>query len=221
MTLVDGDVKLSHRIAGALIYGRGVNDADYFVKPVINGVREYCPYYKRWSSMFQRCYSENYQKRAYTYKGCEVCKEWWSFMAFRSWMMKQDWRGEKELDKDFIGDGTLYSPNTCVFIDMWLNKAMHERSKVEGQMPMGVVRAGARFRSQFRFEGKWLYKIHNNIQDARAEYLLQKAKYIRSRYAEMCQDVSLACERKLSKLYTDAGLEFSPMKTTGGLDGKK
>ena len=157
--------------AETLIYSRGVNDADYFVKPVINGVREYCPYYKRWTSMFQRCYSTNYQKRAYTYKGCEVCKEWWSFMAFRLWMMKQDWRGDKDLDKDFIGDGKVYSPETCRFIPRWLNKLFTLRENDRGPWPLGVMKGKGRYVS-------CLTSVHGNITSRHATALEAHHAYL-------------------------------------------
>jgi hypothetical protein len=36
-------------------------------------------------------------------------------------MEKQDWQG-KQLDKDLLGDGKLYSPKTCVFVSSRVNK---------------------------------------------------------------------------------------------------
>ncbi len=47
------------------IYGVGTNDANYLV--VNKGVR--CPYYKKWSSMLERCFSKSLHKKHPTYIG--------------------------------------------------------------------------------------------------------------------------------------------------------
>jgi len=67
-----------------LAYGVGRNDADY--KTAVNGER--CPYYRRWSSMLNRCYSASYQNMFPTYIGCTVCKDWLTFSHFRAWMVQ-------------------------------------------------------------------------------------------------------------------------------------
>ena len=41
-----------------LTYGFGVNDAPYQVKPIVNGKRLVCPYYRKWHNMLRRCYSK-------------------------------------------------------------------------------------------------------------------------------------------------------------------
>lgn len=85
------------------------NDAPYDVAG--------CPFYSRWTGILSRCGG----KYDACYGGVKVCKEWQeSFMAFRSWMETQDWEG-RQLDKDLKGDGTLYSPDTCLFVPPWIN----------------------------------------------------------------------------------------------------
>lgn len=131
----------------ALVYGVGINDADYAVTEwetvEVDGVRKkkmvwYCPYHRTWSDMLKRCYSESYQKRKSTYKGCSVCEEWLTFSNFRAWMEKQDWKG-KELDKDFIVEGNkVYSPETCVFISGMLNKFFLSSGASRGEWMIGV-----------------------------------------------------------------------------------
>lgn len=41
-----------------LVYGVGVNDADYVVSPIISGKRHICPFSIKWKDMLARCYSE-------------------------------------------------------------------------------------------------------------------------------------------------------------------
>jgi len=132
----------SEHMVTKLVQGVGVNDADYHIahKLKVNGVwREVwiCPFYKKWKEMLRRCYSDKEHKRHPTYIGCQVCSEWLIFSNFKSWMETQDWEG-KHLDKDLIGDGTLYSPETCVFVSGSVNSFLLDRQLHRGEYPLGV-----------------------------------------------------------------------------------
>lgn len=127
-----------------LICGMGINDADYDVYKTerINGklvIIYRCPYYTRWSSMIERCYSDPYLIKHPTYRGVNVCDEWLSFMTFKSWMEKQDWEG-KHLDKDLLGDGKLYSPETCAFILPKTNYLLKDNKSQRGEYLLGVTK---------------------------------------------------------------------------------
>jgi hypothetical protein len=121
------------------VYGVGINDADYAVKPTgPDGKRLCCPYYRVWNSMLARAYCPKYHARSPTYIGVTVCEEWHSFMAFRAWMETQDWQG-KHLDKDIIAPGNkVYSPDTCVFVPQALNKLLSACAAARGEHPIGV-----------------------------------------------------------------------------------
>lgn len=105
------------------IYGVGISDADYQVSiRDANGVEWRCPFYKVWKNMFARCYSPAYQRNNKTYIGCTIDEKWWSFMAFRVWMVEQDWEGN-DLDKDFIVPGNrVYGPEFCMFLSRKVNQ---------------------------------------------------------------------------------------------------
>ena len=122
-----------------LVYGVGVNDADYFVYGTENHKIVWrCPYYRAWKDMLVRAYSDKYKQRQPTYNGVTVCEEWHSFMRFRAWMIQQDWSG-KELDKDILVPGNkVYSPNTCVFVDKVVNSFLVDRAADRGEWPLGV-----------------------------------------------------------------------------------
>jgi len=81
-----------------LVYGVGINDANYVVTAVLNGKQIRCTYYSTWKNMLERCYSEKYHISHPTYRSCFVCKEWQVFSIFRAWMIQQDWN-DKQLDK--------------------------------------------------------------------------------------------------------------------------
>lgn len=113
-----------------LVYGVGINDANYVVR--------HCPFYKRWKMLLMRCYSEREQEKKPYYKGCKVCEEWLTFTNFRAWMLSQDWEG-KELDKDIITPGNkLYSPENCIFVTQAINSLLTVAKSNKGDLPVGV-----------------------------------------------------------------------------------
>ena len=144
--------------AKKLVYGVGINDADYKVNKtsskMVDGKRVQkiewrCPFYSTWKSMLERCYSEVYQKRKSTYKGCTVCDEWLTFSSFRAWVVQQDYRG-KELDKDILLKGNkVYSPETCVFVSKMVNLFMNDNGATRGKHLIGVSwsEASSKFRA--------------------------------------------------------------------------
>jgi hypothetical protein len=104
-----------------LVYGVGINDAEYMTTPRIKGKQVRCPYYQAWKNMLMRCYCEKYQARYPKYKQCSVSSDWLRFSVFRAWMKKQDWQG-KHLDKDILsGNQKIYSHESCVFVDSSIN----------------------------------------------------------------------------------------------------
>lgn len=108
------------------MYGVGINDADYVTQP--SDKLQRCPIFDRWHSMIRRCYSENSLARHPRYEMVTVCQEWRTFSNFKSWMEMQDWEG-LALDKDILGDGNLYSPETCRFIPQEVNSFFAESTQ--------------------------------------------------------------------------------------------
>lgn len=122
-----------------LVYGVGINDADYPVYSTVSGKQIVCHFYATWTRMLNRCYCEKFHARQPTYIGCSVCDEWLIFSNFKAWMEKQDWRG-KELDKDLLLKGNKnYSPDTCVFVDKLTNGFTRESGATRGEWPIGVA----------------------------------------------------------------------------------
>ena len=121
-----------------LIYGVGVNDANYKLFNVVDGKQVQCPYYSRWANMLKRCYCIKYQESQKTYIGCKVCDEWLTFSNFKSWMQLQDWNG-KYLDKDIIIKGCkVYSPESCAFVDNMTNTFTTDSAASRGDCMIGV-----------------------------------------------------------------------------------
>lgn len=129
-----------------LVYGVGINDADYVVRigetvGYVAGKQKLvwiCPFYQTWKNMLKRCYSEKYQSTKPTYVGCSVVEEWKTFSVFKAWMEKQDWQSN-QLDKDIlILNNREYGPNTCVFVSSVVNNFVTESNAARGKYPIGV-----------------------------------------------------------------------------------
>lgn len=120
------------------VCGIGINDADYILKPIIDGKQTVCPFYRAWSDMIKRCYSQKLQRRSPCYIGCTVTKSWLIFTNFKSWMKLQNWQG-MQLDKDIKVIGNkIYSPDTCLFVSPQINSLLLDRAKSRGACPIGV-----------------------------------------------------------------------------------
>lgn len=126
--------RISKKLGEAIAW----NDADYTVKPTVNGKQVVCPYYLVWSDMLKRVYSRKYQAKRPTYIGVTVCAEWKVFSQFRAWMEQQDWEG-KELDKDLLHPlNRVYKPESCCFVSQHINGLMNDRGAARGSLPQGV-----------------------------------------------------------------------------------
>lgn len=124
-------------MAMKMVCGFGKNDADYPVTRMVSGREVRCPAYRAWTDMLQRAYSAKYHEKQPTYFGVKVCEGWRSFMAFRAWWMSNSVDGY-HLDKDLVGNGKLYSPETCIFVPGWLNGFINSREAARGEWPIGV-----------------------------------------------------------------------------------
>lgn len=173
-----------HSIANRkLVYGVGINDADYQVKPTVNGKKIRCQFYRKWKGMLKRCYSDNYQIKYPTYKGCAVCEEWLIFSNFKSWMVNQDWKN-KDLDKDILITGNkFYSPDTCIFVSHEINMILTDRAAARGKWPIGVCfnKQSNKYQAQCVVGGSKKYLgLFKTPEDASKAYKAFKSKLIRS-----------------------------------------
>lgn len=180
-----------------LLYGVGVNDADYVTqsKRIVghkpDGRRIYktlwtCPFYRSWANMMTRCYNKSALERCKTYQPCSVAEEWHRFSAFKEWMQLQDWKG-KSLDKDLLVPGNkVYGPEFCVFISSRVNTFLIERQSERGPYPIGVYynKRDKRFIAQCNCvdsDGKKIigrYHSADEAHDAWVGYKLEQARLL-------------------------------------------
>lgn len=166
-----------------LSFGGVINDADYTVSPKISGVKVRCPAYTSWKNILIRVFSESYQHKQPTYKGCTICDEWLSFMSYRAWWVK-NYQQDFHLDKDFIKPGNKeYSPEHCIFIPQWINAIVSGHDAKRGDSPIGVTfdkrynlfiaRVGSGKTGEKKYIGSF-----NTQQDAALAYKKEKLNLI-------------------------------------------
>lgn len=181
---------------GTLLYGVGINDAEYQVNTTRekNSKREIvwrCPYYQKWVNMLERAYGPQRP----TYKDVKVCPEWKSFTSFKSWMQTQDWEG-KELDKDLRGDGKLYSPEFCAFVSKKVNMFIHFKVP---ELYRGYWQISVRFPNKTR--KKFRRKSREGVFK---EYYEGKKLALSMLSEEDCpKDIRKAVSQKLDKFYEE------------------
>ena len=170
------------------IFGVGSNDADYAVYSAIDGKQVVCPLYKKWQSMLKRCYCKIELAKHPTYIGCSVTEEWHSFMAFRNWMSKQNWRG-KQLDKDIIEpNNKVYGPETCMFVTASINVLLTDHQAKRGPWPQGVssMKSHKKYVARLKIKSKPTHLgSYSTPEEAHAAYCLAKADYIESFFPEL------------------------------------
>ena len=185
-----------------LVYGVGINDADYNVvrTETIDGKRVRvwtCPFYRVWNSVLERGYSEKLHQKHSTYKSCSVCEEWWIFSKFRKWMEIQDWEG-KQLDKDLLVEGNkVYSPDTCIFVDGKINSFVIDSGAARGEYLIGVCwkKANNKFQA-----------ICNDPFTGKQEYLGLFTDELEAHLAWKARKHEHACKLAESELVSDPRL---------------
>lgn len=185
------------------LYGVGINDADYNTQPMINGKKVWCKFASTWRDMIERCYSANFHEKYPSYKGTTVCEDWKYFSKFREWMEKQNFEG-RQLDKDILGDGTHYSPETCRFITQQTNSVLTKVAKT-GVMPLGVFfeKSSGKYKASCRIQGvlKYLGTFWDK-QTAHKEWQKAKVHAIKLRIdsGEECAEIVAALHNRINIL---------------------
>ena len=118
-----------------LIFGVGINDADYVTSPRVCGKANQCKVYVKWQNMLKRAYYTRSQLPSY--QGVSVCSEWHRFSNFKKWH-DANYIPEWQLDKDILTDMKEYAPDTCLFVPSWLNSFITDRKLWRGEFPIGV-----------------------------------------------------------------------------------
>ena len=120
------------------VFGVGVTG----LEPTVDENGKMLNSYKCWQNMLERCYSDKYQKKYPTYKGCYVSEGWLYYPNFKNWYDNNYYEinnQTSQLDKDIlIKYNKVYSPDTCVFVPNFINSLFIKCQKSRGDFPVGV-----------------------------------------------------------------------------------
>lgn len=104
-----------------------------------------------WKNMIRRIYN-GYGRFAKCYENCVICEEWLDYGVFKNWYENQRGCGLKyELDKDLLGNGATYSPDTCCLLPREINSMIVNRTRKERELPTGVYKSGTKFTTRVCF----------------------------------------------------------------------
>jgi len=183
------------------VYGVGINQ-----KGAYNSYRDEKAY-KLWKSILQRCYSEKSLVKFPTYRGCRVCDEWVYFQNFASWFYGNYIEGFT-IDKDILGDGKLYSPETCCFVPNHINNILNENKKRNKGLPIGVRIQDGKFRVMLTIKNRKKISVgyFDNKYEAAKAYINAKKDYVEkmAQEYELSDKIKMAQEYELSDKIKDA-----------------
>lgn len=148
------------------ICGVGINDADYSIT--------YCPYYKKWRAIIERCYGPK------KYEGYAVCDGWLIFSNFKKWMEVQDWKNKK-LDKNILSpNNKIYSPEYCIFVDFKTANLINLGKKKKYNFPIGISynKKDKMYKCSCNTSEKTHFGYYKTAIEAHKYWQLSKSKYI-------------------------------------------
>lgn len=140
----------------------------------INGKTRSTPAYSKWSAMIQRVGKQKFYEHVTISENFKSFDYWYEWGLEQKGFLVTDSRGYTwSLDKDIVGDGTIYSEDVCVFVPAEINNLV-KSSGVSG-LPNGVTYADKLGKS-FRATGNYLGNsfslgISDNVKHAHSMYL--------------------------------------------------
>ena len=172
------------------VFGVGVIGECLTVDSCGNRLKEY----QVWKGMLERCYSDKFQAKKPTYKGCIVSENFVCYPYFKKWCNKQigfdqvGWH----LDKDILVRGNkIYSEDTCCFVPCEINVIFTDRSATKGEYPVGVYYNKSRKKYVARVSKHGCLKhigIFTSVEEAVVAYNKEKESHIKD-VANIWKDV--------------------------------
>lgn len=149
-----------HTASTRLVYGHGTNDLLYATGKRVNGKWIRWKPYAMWLGMLERAFCPATRVANPSYEGVTVCEEWLLFSGFLVWLLKQPFHDSTwELDKEFVGDGRTYSPETCIIIPCQLNSFLTDHRAARGSFSVGVTfhKKSAKYHARVNVKGRRAY----------------------------------------------------------------
>ena len=140
------------------VYGVGINDITTPVRiKKQDGTYQMCEVYCRWANMLRRCYIN--PRVGSRYEACEVSEPWMLLSEYSKWYKSKYIKGFV-VDKDLLS-GSLYSPDTCLFIPEKINSFISEGLYLS-KLPSGV--------HYNKEKGKFCSRTYNPFSPIRGKY---------------------------------------------------
>ena len=154
----------------------GINDSDIITQRVVDGKRIFHPVYLKWRNMLRRCLVKH--KKHQYYESVSVCNEWYYLSNFISWVGDTDVTG-LYLDKDILGDGKIYSPESCAFVTQECNQFFSSVKK-NGKYMIGVAKE-TRLVDTFycHYKGRYVGSFRTET-DAHKAWQIEKRNHAKS-----------------------------------------
>lgn len=171
------------------VYGVGIIGSKYAIS--IN--KKYTREYLCWRCMLERCYSNLYKNKHYTYENVTCCDEWLYYEKFYEWLHEQPnfdkWLNGKRwaIDKDILIKGSkVYSPETCCLVPQNVNCLFVNCNATIRAFPIGVSyhKATQKYRAEISKynNGKNVSEhigLYNTVEEAFNAYKKSKESYIK------------------------------------------
>lgn len=161
------------------VYGVGyIGQGEYGT--LING--KLSKAYDVWHSFLRRSYWKGYHASEKSYKDTTVCEAWKCFQTFAKWFYK-NYNSETmkgwDLDKDILVKGNkIYSPKTCCFVPLEINKFFCKTKEGKLGLKVGVKINGSGFQCRVHINGERLTsKTFKTQEEAFFFYKTEKEEY--------------------------------------------
>lgn len=149
--------------------------------------------YKTWVSMLDRLFTK---KQKESYKNVAISDDFLNFSDFESWCHTVRKEVGFQLDKDLLGDGKLYSSETCCFLPSEINIALTVKTSTN---LTGVRPSGNKFFASVRTGGDAIYlgtydteiEAHQVYKEHKKEYMAVLAEKWKGKIDERAYDALL------------------------------
>lgn len=158
--------------------------------------------YAVWRNILMRCYDpKNTHYKRYGGAGIKVCEEWLCYQNFAEWYEKNkidDW----EVDKDLLSEEKIkkYSPETCCFLPIDMNRKIKNDEVKSKKGFIGVTKEGTKWRAEVTNVYLGAYETK---EEARLAYIEGKRLVLwelSKKYSEKIGITKLILFKKIFKL---------------------
>ena len=160
----------------------------------------------RWYGMISRCKFGGVHPQT-SYAGCTVSDSFKDFQQFTDWHVSQIGYCLEgyDIDKDFLGDGKIYSEDVCVLIPNALNKFLTYENNTNSGLPIGVSvdnRYMDRYRTHIRIgSSRYHLGTFRNAEDAGNAWVVAKKKEAARWYQRLLNKEFVVDARVIEALY--------------------